>query len=148
MAAFIKSIDPHHMLITGEEGYRSQGPQLTENNGRHDWINNGLKGVEFKDNTAVSNIDAATVHAYPDNWGFTSSNYRNYGRLFMQDRAKIARDLNKPIIMEEYGMNQGWLPSRNTLLNYLQEEAKQAGFACALVWQVNALAKDGNWGYK
>lgn len=43
----------------------TNGKKLNENDGRHNWINNGLKGTDFKRNSAVSGIDAATIHAYP-----------------------------------------------------------------------------------
>lgn len=140
MAAYIKSIDENHLLFTGEEGYRAgKGNQQL---GLHSWINNGLKGVDFDANCADENIDACTVHSYPDNWGYCSTEYDLYGPQFIQDRAAVAHSLSKPIIMEEYGMKTGYLSSRNTLLRYLQNQANAAQYACTLVWSVDALGVD------
>lgn len=134
MAAYIKSLDTNHLLFTGEEGYRTNGPELEA---QHAWINNGLKGVDFASNCADPNIDACGVHAYPDNWGFAPSEYEKYGPMFLQDRAAVAHALGKPIIMEEYGMMAGYLSSRDELLGYLQGQADAAGYACSLVWAVD-----------
>lgn len=64
IAAYVKSIDGNHMVSTGEEGYRSFGPRI-----KHDWLNNGLKGVDFAENIKDPNIDFATVHLYPGTMG-------------------------------------------------------------------------------
>ncbi|KAL4519672.1 hypothetical protein Ndes2437A_g07850 [Nannochloris sp. 'desiccata'] len=143
MAAFIKGIDSNHILLTGEEGYRTEGPS-TMSSGNHVWINNGLKGVNFARNCADPNIDACTIHAYPDNWGYSADQYQNYGKDFMADRAAVAHALNKPILMEEYGMRSGYLPTRDDLMRYLQDEAEKAGYACSLVWSasVDGIGKD------
>lgn len=102
MAKIVKSLDSNHILLTGEEGYRVDGPSY-ESGISQGWINNGLKGVDFSKNVLIPEIDAATVHAYPDNWNYDSSSYTKYGEEFIKDRARIAHDAGKPIIMEEYG---------------------------------------------
>lgn len=71
------------------------------------WINSGMKGVDFDTNVANPNIDYATVHAYPDNWGIPASDYTWYGPNFIASRASIAHAAGKPIIMEEYGVREG-----------------------------------------
>lgn len=66
-------------------------------------------------------------------WGISASNYAWLGPNFIEDRAAIASAAGKPIILEEYGMRPGYLPSRDTLLNYLQDEANAAG-VCVRPW--------------
>ena len=136
MAAMVKSLDQNHLLFTGEEGYRTEGPSLS--NGLHQWINNGLKGVDYTENCRDSNIDACTVHAYPDNWGYAASELGSYGPDFVADRAKLAHGNGKPIVMEEYGARTGYGGSRNEVLQYLQNAAEAAGYACTLVWSASA----------
>ena len=40
----------------------------------------------------------------PDSWGISSTTYNWMTDNFFKDRANIAKALNKPIILEEYGM--------------------------------------------
>lgn len=104
MAAYVKQMDPHHLLTTGEEGYRTSGDTSCCTN---NWLNGGVKGVDFNRNVKDPNIDFATVHAYPDNWGIPADKYKWYGPNFLKDRANIAHAVGKPIIMEEYGVRPG-----------------------------------------
>ena len=87
MTAFIKSLDSNHLIATGEEGYRAD---LTADSSSHSWLNNGLKGGDFVCNTCRTGITLATVHCYPDSWGFTSSNYGWLGENFLADRRRAA----------------------------------------------------------
>ena len=133
MSAFIKQLGVQQMVSTGEEGYRTDGnTQCCHNN----WINGGYKGVDFVRNSHVPHIDFATVHVYPDNWGFEPSEYKWVIPNVIADRAHIAHKAGKPIILEETGMQRGYLPSRNTLLDALYGAANKNGYAGTLVWQV------------
>ena len=50
----------------------------------------------------------ATVHPYPDAWGFTGDEaYRWFGPNYLEDRAAVAHALDKPIALTEYGMRKG-----------------------------------------
>lgn len=95
------------MSFVGEEGYRVRGDTSCCTN---NWLNGGVKGVDFDTNVADRNIDFATVHAYPDNWGIAASDYKWYGPNFLADRARIAHAAGKPIVMEEYGSREGDMP--------------------------------------
>lgn len=45
MSAWLKGLDPNHLISTGEEGYRADGPTDTIGNvGANGWINGGYKG--------------------------------------------------------------------------------------------------------
>ncbi len=46
-------------ISTGEEGYRIDGPNVTDH---LTWINNGTKGVDYSANILSGNISFATVH--------------------------------------------------------------------------------------
>lgn len=66
MAAFIKRLDKKHMVTVGLEAFYSLnlGNKSKVNPG--DWA--ASLGTDFIQNSAVENIDFASVHAYPDSW--------------------------------------------------------------------------------
>lgn len=132
MSAYIKSIDSKHLVSTGEEGYRADGDTSCCHN---NWINGGFKGEDFTKNTALPTIDFATIHVYPDHWQITPNEYAWIGPNYIADRAKVAHSFNKPIIMEEYGMENGYM-ARDDLLSYLTRIATENDVAGSLVWAV------------
>jgi mannan endo-1,4-beta-mannosidase len=132
MSAYIKTLDPKHLVSTGEEGYRSDG---ATNCCHNNWVNGGFKGEDFTRNTALPTIDFATVHVYPDHWQIEAKEYDWIGPNYIADRAKVAHAAGKPIIMEEYGMENGYL-NRDFLLSYLTKEATANDYAGSLVWAV------------
>lgn len=60
------------------------------------------------------------AYGQPDSWGIPSTSYNWMTDNFFWDRSNIAKALNKPIILEEYGMRaQGELNSAERELNIL-----------------------------
>ncbi|KAL6770837.1 hypothetical protein ACKKBF_B32890 [Auxenochlorella protothecoides x Auxenochlorella symbiontica] len=133
MSAHIKSLDCNHMVSTGHEGFTTNGDCC---NG-HTWLNNGLTGTDWvASNLEDPNVDFATLHVYPASWGFTPSDYTWLGENYIRSRGEQARRAGKPIVLEEYGMEEGWLSSRNTLFDFELSEARESGFDGSLVWAV------------
>lgn len=66
MAAYIKSLDQKHLVTIGLEGF--YGPKTAERSGVNpgEWA--ASLGIDFIQNSAINNIDFASVHAYPDSW--------------------------------------------------------------------------------
>ncbi|BDA49884.1 probable mannan endo-1,4-beta-mannosidase 7 at N-terminal half [Coccomyxa sp. Obi] len=98
-------------------------------------INGGYKGVDFVGNTNCPHIDFATTHVYPDNWAIQAYEFDWVNANFIRDRASIAHAANKPIIIEETGMQRGYLSSRNTLLSSLFGEANNNNFGGTMIWE-------------
>lgn len=71
MAAFIKGLDQKHLVTVGLEGF--YGPKTTERSGANpgDWA--AKLGSDFIQNSAIDDIDFASVHAYPDSWLVTTT---------------------------------------------------------------------------
>jgi mannan endo-1,4-beta-mannosidase len=128
------------MVGVGDEGMRTNGSTAEP----HSWINTGYEGVDFECNLAVPDVDFGTVHAYPDQWGMSpDGGYTWLEENFFDDRANIAKSLNKPLILEEYGMRaQGYLPSREPLFDFIHESVNNASYACTLVWAVSHYSTD------
>ena len=66
MAAYVKSIEPLHLVQVGLEGfYGPSTPELLELNPDE---SSGMSGTDFIRNHQAPGIDMASVHIYPDTW--------------------------------------------------------------------------------
>jgi len=96
-AAFIKSLDPNHLVTTGSEG----------NTPWPFW-----NGLNFISNHNGSNIDYTTVHIWPQNWGWydpanpqgTYADALEKARDYFRGHVFMAVILNKPLVLEEFGL--------------------------------------------
>lgn len=66
MAAYVKSLDRKHLVTIGLEGFYAS--KSTQNFGTNpgEWAS--LLGSDFIKNSAIEDIDFASVHAYPHSW--------------------------------------------------------------------------------
>jgi len=125
-AALIKSLDSNHLVTTGCEGF--------------DFIVNH-DGVD---------IDYATIHIWPQNWGWYNpwNPYNTFGNAlasatdFFNDHAVMAAAMNKPLVLEEFGMardNGSFDPATTTswkdqffqvMFDLVHQSALSGGPAC------------------
>jgi mannan endo-1,4-beta-mannosidase len=104
-SAYIKSLDPNHMVTTGSEGAPPEE-----------------RGQDFVRTHGAPDIDYATVHIWPQNWGWYDpkkpSTYKNAEPLaiaYFRKHEKEAAEMGKPLVLEEFGLAREWLPRRNNL---------------------------------
>jgi mannan endo-1,4-beta-mannosidase len=95
VAALIKSKDKNHLVVIGHEG---------------------LMGTEdlklFEEIHADKNIDYLTIHVWAKNWGWfkedkIAESYDNVvqkATAYVNEHLKIAEKLNKPLVIEEFGL--------------------------------------------
>ena len=52
-----------------------------------------------------SNLSSSAFHSYPEHWGTESAaNPIGWGTQWITDHATVQKSLNKPVIIEEYGV--------------------------------------------
>ena len=95
-AALIKSIDPNHMVSTGNEGAM----------GCNDGDNDLYRRVHD-----CADIDYCTIHIWPYNWSWVREHNINEGidvaidrtKEYIQQSLDVAYRLRKPAVIEEFG---------------------------------------------
>ncbi|TFK41081.1 glycoside hydrolase [Crucibulum laeve] len=113
-AAFVRKLDPNHLITTGGEGHffwkKSIGYWL---NGQFisDYNFNGDAGEDFDGDLALDNIDFGTYHLYPQFWygnldtpDRTNFSIKSWGLDWIKAHADAAKKANKPVILEEFGV--------------------------------------------
>lgn len=94
-SAMIKKADKHHLVTTGSEGEMGSNDMAV-----------------FKEVHASPNLDYATIHIWPKNWGWfkdTSINKsleqikKNASQYIIKHQI-VLRNLNKPLVLEEFGL--------------------------------------------
>ncbi len=91
MAALIKSIDPNHLVATGEEGWYAGGS---------DWRHDGSQGADFLRNSQSPSIDVASFHLYPAYYAMNEGE----ALAWIDEHVRDAHDrLGKPVYLGEFG---------------------------------------------
>ncbi|NWF51250.1 MAG: cellulase family glycosylhydrolase [Ignavibacteriaceae bacterium] len=130
ISSFIKTIDPNHLITTGETGYDSflnlySDADLMYNSSY--FLFNGYKGTSFYQNSFTKSIDYVSFHCYPDGWGLTSK----AGNTWIQDHYQLAEEFNKPCLLGEFGIKENKLHVYKEWLELI----KRSSFKSAVVWQ-------------
>lgn len=146
MAAYIKSLDKRHLVTVGLEGF--YGLNTTNKSEVNPGIWAASLGTDFILNSAIDNIDFASVHAYPDSWIphadlEAKTNYlSNWVDSHISDGDFVLR---KPVLFTEIGsrwdVDGKGVHERDVLLKivydkiYESAKKRQAGSG-ALIWQL------------
>jgi mannan endo-1,4-beta-mannosidase len=142
MSSHIKAMDPNHMVSVGDEGFLNAG-------GEH-WAYQANDGVDHAALTALPAVDFGTFHLYPEDWGTTVA----WGEQWILDHLKVARELGKPSVLEEYGVKvgrshgklgtvvKGW-PERERAYLRWHEIMLQNGGNGFMPWMLAGLGDDG-----
>jgi len=95
-AALVKSLDQNHLVTTGCEG---------------DTPLPGPNGLDFTANHDGPDIDYATVHIWPQNWGwYDPARPETFGpaaakaHAYLGRHVDLAAALGKPLVLEEFGL--------------------------------------------
>lgn len=137
MSAFVKQRDSNHLLALGDEGffYKKGSGDLYD----------GSHGVDWEANLAVTDIDFGTYHFYPQDWGHAKD--LDFATRWITDHYVAAARLNKPAIMEEFGLNfdSNQVPTaqeRNQWFARWLDTIRDTQTAGSLLWMLGLKAPD------
>ncbi|MGY4385083.1 mannan endo-1,4-beta-mannosidase [Pedobacter sp. UYP24] len=98
-AGFIKKLDHNHLVTTGSEGKTS---------------NDVASGTNLEKDHSSKYIDYTTIHIWVQNWNFYDPERANetfqpsvdYAVNYIKEHIAIAKKLNKPLVLEEFGISR------------------------------------------
>nr|CAB76904.1 CEL4a mannanase [Agaricus bisporus] len=132
MSAFIKTIDSNHLVAIGDEGFYNQPGAPT-------YPYQGSEGVDFEANLAISSVDFATFHSYPEPWG-QGADAKAWGTQWITDHAASMKRVNKPVILEEFGVTTNQPDTYAEWFN----EVESSGLTGDLIWQAGSHLSTGD----
>lgn len=124
MSRYIKSIDKHHLVSVGDEGFYCNSPTDP------DWTRNCGEGVDEIALTKLPAIDVMSFHSYPDYWGKD----RAWAKQWIVDHARDARKLGKAVMFGEYGWQDK--ATRNVVFKEWTDTFLLNGGNGALYWML------------
>ncbi len=129
MAAFVKSVDPNHLVGTGEEGFDVSAALYSSSiTSGHEWMVNGTAGVAYSGDISIGAVDFAGIHLYPESWGIPNS----AGNTWIGDHLRIASTVGKPLLLGEFGVVADKATTYESWLTTILLD----GGAGAAVWQL------------
>ena len=153
IAQYIKSIDPNHLVSTGEEGFDDSSlgswgsdgsfthPDYSTAEYSNTYVLRANEGTSYVLNTAIPEIDFGTAHWYPNEFGFGTAineDLLRAQRAWLSDHQKIAASSGKPFVMGEFGF-PGWGDERvSDMYNALYDHAESIRLDGNLLWQLVA----------
>ena len=140
MSSFIKSLDQNHLVGTGEEGFDNSTvgfSQQAYNN--QSWLFDGSAGVSFSMNTAISSIDFASIHLYPESWNLPNGT----GNAWIRDHVRLAEASGKPLLIGEFGVRA----YRSSTYDSWFATMLYDGAAGGVVWQLLGGSREDDEGF-
>ncbi|GAB1319549.1 mannan endo-1,4-beta-mannosidase [Madurella fahalii] len=122
ISAYIRSLDPNHMITLGDEGFGLPG--------QTSYPYQYSEGVDFVKNLRIKDLDFGTFHMYPGSWGVPNS----FGPGWIRDHAAACKAAGKPCLLEEYGVTSDHCNVQRTWQAASRDLATN-GMAGDMFWQ-------------
>ncbi|BDA41511.1 Mannan endo-1,4-beta-mannosidase 5 [Coccomyxa sp. Obi] len=142
-AEFLKSIDPHHLVTVGSEGFfGSSTPEFLPDNP----FDSLTIGCDFLRNHAPPYIDFASIHLWPDSWlpnGDNEEAALRFARRWINAHVDCCTSqLAKPLVLAEFGKKPAGAPRaafyQKVYSTVLGNALCGRGMAGVVLWMVAA----------
>lgn len=142
IAQFIKAIDPHHLVGTGEEGFDHNMPSVYSiNQYSNSYPLRANEGTSYMLNTKIPEIDYGNAHWYPSEYGYghtITENMLTAQNAWLTDHSIIAKRFGKPFLLGEYGF-PGWGDERvAAMYTSFWAKAEEINLDGSLLWQLTS----------
>jgi len=134
MSAYIKELDPNHLVSVGDEGFFKGG--FRPYKGQADWAYSGYSGADWESLLEVETVDFGTFHLYPSHWGVKPEDYGVWGVLWIKQHAEVGRRVGKPVVLEEYGVPKNAPVDRVPIYRLWNDAAYKEGIAGSMFWML------------
>ncbi|HEY3358582.1 MAG TPA: cellulase family glycosylhydrolase [Polyangia bacterium] len=148
-AARVKALAPRALVGTGEEGFETSRDGTDAafwEDAAPGWLFDA--GTSFRRNTAAPAIDVASVHLYPESWGFATPDAAAAGARWIAEHAAAARTLGKPLLVGEFGLRNAGdldLAARRAIYRGWFRCARTSGALGAAPWMFANDARPDAW---
>ncbi|KAI8955533.1 glycoside hydrolase superfamily [Xylaria longipes] len=129
-SAYVKSLDPKHMVTLGDEGFGL----ATGTDGSYPFQYS--EGVDFEANLKIPTLDFGTFHLYPESWGTTN----NWGTNWIASHAAACKAAGKPCLFEEYGVTSNHCAVESS---WQKTALSSSGLSGDLFWQLGVTLSTG-----
>ena len=123
VSAFIKSLDPNHLVSVGDEGFYCIP-------GASDWTENCSEGVDTLALANLPDVDIASLHLYPDSWGKTPA----WGTEWIRRHLRDARKVQERAFLGEFGLRNKAI--RNPVYKEWTDTVLANGGAGGIYWML------------
>ncbi len=130
MSRYVKHLAPRQLVAVGDEGFYGIA-------GHADYPYSDYEGVAWKRLTALPAVDYGTVHLYPGSWGEPLE----WGVPWIRDHIRDGRRLGKPVVLEEYGVQDQ--ARRDEVYADWTSTVEAEGGAGDQFWLLTGLQDDG-----
>lgn len=141
MSAFVRRLDPNHLICAGDEGYffrRSHtGPKQ---------LYNGCYGVDCERILGLPDIDFGTFHLYPKM--SPKQDPIEFGKRWIREHIEAGRRADKPMLLEEFGFpveggnELAYQRRRNGVFEDWLREVQENDGAGAIFWMLASTLDD------
>ncbi len=104
MSAYVKSLDPNHMVSVGDEGFYNLSGNEINSNKLPNYPYSGYEGADFDKLMSLKTVDFGTPHMYVDQWGLKFGDSGDDDTQWIKRHAETTQKYKKPVIFEEFGL--------------------------------------------